>query len=60
MEKLIEFAVDEYLNRVDDDPVIDSKIVGDIVQEFGFEGCRQLQSALDDRLHNMRVQALGK
>jgi len=60
MEKLLELAVDEYLQRVGYQPVIDSKIIGNIVQEFGFDGCREFQAALDDRVYNMRIQVLDK
>lgn len=60
MEKLIESAVNEYISRVAGEPIIDSKIIGVIVQEFGFSGCRQLQSAVEDRIYEMKTKSLGK
>ena len=60
MEKLIEFAVEEYLSRVDYEPVIDSKVACDIVQEFGFDSCREFQQAVDDRVFEIRMTAIDK
>ena len=60
MEKLIELAVEEYFSRVNYEPVDDSKIACEVLQEFGFDTFREFQQAVDDRIYEMRMAALGK
>jgi len=60
MDKIIEYAVGEYFCRVDDEPVYDSKVFGRVVQECGLESTKPLQSAIEDRIYEMKIEGLDK